>query len=225
VDAVQCGIIDGGVFGRGGSNANNPTPPPNGNAQLQPGTKSTMGDVTMQIYASTQSVAHTGKLISLAVCLSAIILGGTGTQAKSANLFEEVTADERLTLFANAVNQAGLSDMLKQEGPFILFVPSDQAMTDEGSAFLLDSVLLTKSNAERLKDLVSYHIVPSTESTGTAASDGNLPTMTNSPLHMTRLGTARIINGWAVVTDRKETDNGVLYVVDRLLSPGNQSIN
>ena len=184
-----------------------------------------MGDVTMQIYASTQAVARTGKSISLAVCLSAIILGGTGTQAKSANLFEEVTADARLTLFANAVNQAGLSDMLKQEGPFILFVPSDQAMTNEGSAFLLDSVLLTKSNAGRLKDLVSYHIVPSTESTGNAASDGILPTMTDAPLHMARLGTARVINGWAVVTDRKETDNGVLYVVDRLLSPGSQSIN
>jgi uncharacterized surface protein with fasciclin (FAS1) repeats len=179
----------------------------------------------MQNYASTQSVARTGRAISLAVCLSAIIIGGTGISAKSADLYEEVTSDERLTLFANAVNQAGLSDMLKQEGPFILFVPSDQAMTDEGSAFLLDSVLLTKSNAGRLRDLVSYHIVPSAQSTGNAASDGNLPTMTDAPLHMARLGAARVINGWAVVTDRKETDNGVLYVVDRLLSPGSQSIN
>ncbi len=179
----------------------------------------------MQIYASTQSVARTGKAISLAVCLSAIIIGGTGISAKSADLYDEVTSDERLTLFANAIDRAGLSDMLKQEGPFILFVPSDQAMTDEGSAFLLDSVLLTKSNAGRLKDLVSYHIVPTTESTGNAASDGNLPTMTDAPLHMARLGAARVINGWAVVTDRKESDNGVLYVVDRLLSPRSQSIN
>ena len=189
-----------------------------------------MGDVTMQIYTSTQSVARTGKAISLAVFLSAIILGGTGTQAKSANLYEEVTSDERLTLFANAIDRAGLSDMLKQEGPFILFVPSDQAMTNEGSAFLLDSVLLTKSNAGRLKDLVSYHIVPSAQSTGNAATgnavnDGNLPTMTDAPIHMARLGAARVINGWAVVTDRKETDNGVLYVVDRLLSPRSQNIN
>ena len=184
----------------------------------------------MPIYASIQSVARTGKSISLAVFLSAIILGGTGTQAKSANLYEEVTSDERLTLFANAIDRAGLSDMLKQEGPFILFVPSDQAMTNEGSAFLLDSVLLTKSNAGRLKDLVSYHIVPSAQSTGNAATgnavnDGNLPTMTDAPIHMARLGAARVINGWAVVTDRKETDNGVLYVVDRLLSPRSQNIN
>ena len=225
MDAVQCGIIDGGVFGRGGSNAKNPTPPPNGNAQLQQDTGSPMGDVTMQICTSTQTVARTGKMISLAGCLIALILGGIGTQAKSADLYKEVTSDERLTLFANAVNQAGLSDMLKQEGPFILFVPSDQAMTNEGSAFLLDSVLLTKSNAGRLRDLVSYHIVPSAQSIGNAASDGNLPTMTDAPLHMARLGAARVINGWAVVTDRKETDNGVLYVVDRLLSPGSQSIN
>jgi uncharacterized surface protein with fasciclin (FAS1) repeats len=179
----------------------------------------------MQNYASTQSVARTGKMISLAVCLSALILGGTGISAKSADLYDEVTSDERLTLFANAIDRAGLSDMLKQEGPFILFVPSDQAMTDEGSAFLLDSVLLTKSNAGRLRDLVSYHIVPSAQSTGNAASDGNLPTMTDAPLHMARLGAARVINGWAVVTGRKETDNGVLYVVDRLLSPRSQSIN
>ncbi len=194
----------------------------------------------MPIYASIQSVARTGKSISLAVFLSAIILGGTGTQAKSADLYEEVTSDERLTLFANAIDRAGLSDMLKQEGPFILFVPSDQAMTNEGSAFLLDSVLLTKSNAGRLKDLVSYHIVPSAQSTGNAATgnaatgnaatgnavnDGNLPTMTDAPIHMARLGAARVINGWAVVTDRKETDNGVLYVVDRLLSPRSQNIN
>ena len=179
----------------------------------------------MQNYASTQSVARTGRAISLAVCLSALILGGAGISAKSADLFEEVTSDERLTLFANAIDQAGLSDMLKLEGPFILFVPSDQAMTDEGSAFLLDSVLLTKSNAGRLKDLVSYHIVPTKPLAENAASDGNLPTMTDAPLHMARLGAARVINGWAVVTDRKETDNGVLYVVDRLLSPGSQSIN
>ncbi len=173
----------------------------------------------MQNYASTQSVARTGKMISLAVCLTALILGGTGISAKSADLYEEVTSDERLTLFANAIDQAGLSDMLKQEGPFILFVPSDQAMTDEGSAFLLDSVLLTKSNAGRLRDLVSYHIVPTTESTGNAASDGNLPTMIDAPLHMARLGAARVINGWAVVTDRKETDNGIIYIIDRLLWP------
>lgn len=179
----------------------------------------------MQIYASTQSVACTGKVISLAGCLFAILLGGMSPQAKSADLYEEVTADERLTLFANAIEQAGLSDMLKQEGPFILFVPSNQAMTNEGSAFLLNSILLTKSNAGRLKDLVSYHIVPTKQLAGNEASDVNLPTMTNTPLYMARLGEARVINGWAVVTDRKETNNGVLYVVDRLLLPASPDLN
>ena len=176
----------------------------------------------MQIYTSTQTVARTGKMISLVGCLIALILGGTGIPAKSADLYEEVTADERLTLFANAVNQASLSDMLKQEGPFILFVPSDQAMTDEGSAFLLDSVLLTKSNAGRLRDLVSYHIVPSAQSTGNAASDVDPPTMAGVPLRVDRLGKALVVGEWAVVTDRKVADNGIIYIIDRLLWPRNQ---
>ena len=95
-------------------------------------------------------------------------------------------------------------------------------MTDEASAFLLDSVLLTKSNAGRLRDLVSYHIVPSAQSTGNAASDVDPPTMAGVPLRVDRLGKALVVGGWAVVTDRKVADNGIIYIIDRLLWPRNQ---
>lgn len=176
----------------------------------------------MQIFRNTRRAVKATFFVG---GLSAMFLGAMSGLAMTADLYEEVVADERLTLFANAIEQAGLSGMLKQEGPFILFVPSDRAMTNEGSAFLLNSVLLTKSNVGRLKDLVSYHIVPTKQLAGNEARDVDLPTMTNTPLHMARLGEARVINGWAVVTDRKETDNGVLYVVDRLLLPASPDLN
>jgi uncharacterized surface protein with fasciclin (FAS1) repeats len=145
--------------------------------------------------------------------------------AMTAGLYEELVADERLTLFAGAMEQAGMSGILKQEGPYILFVPSDRAMSNEGSAFLLNGVLLTPSNAGRLKDLVSYHSVPTEQLTGDGADDESLPTMMGVPVHMARFGKARVINGWAVVTERKEADNGVLYIVDRLLLPTSPDLN
>lgn len=179
----------------------------------------------MQCLKNSRPVARSVRAIFLAGGLFGIFLSATSGSAMTADLYEEVMADQRLTLFAGATEQAGMSDILKQEGPYILFVPSDQAMSNEGSAFLLNGVLLTPSNAGRLKDLISYHIVPAEQLTGNEADDQSLPTMMGVPLHVARFGEARVINRWAVVTERKEADNGVLYIVDRLLLPASPDLN
>lgn len=179
----------------------------------------------MQYLKNSCPVAHSVRAIFLAGGLFGIFLSAMSGSAMTASLYEELVADERLTLFAGAMEQAGMSGILKQEGPYILFVPSDQAMSNEGSAFLLNGVLLTPSNAGRLKDLVSYHIVPTEQLTEDGADDESLPTMMGVPVHMARFGKARVINGWAVVTERKEADNGVLYIVDRLLLPTSPDLN
>jgi uncharacterized surface protein with fasciclin (FAS1) repeats len=192
---------------------------------IQQGTTSLTGDLEMERFNNEYTVTRTGKTFALVTVIFTMFLGAMSQQAMSANLIEEITADERLTIFANAVEQAGLSDMLSQDGPYILFVPSNQAMINEGSAFLLNKVLLTPLNADRLKDHVSYHIVQVEQLAGTAADDAYLPTMADSQLYMARYGDARVINGTAVVTERKETDNGILYIVDRLLFPAYPHLN
>ncbi len=160
-----------------------------------------------------------GKTISLAGCLGALTLGGPSHPAKSADLYQEMAADDRLALFSNAVERAGLSERLKETGPFTLFVPSDQAMVNEGSAFLLERVLLTKSNAGHLANLVLHHVVPARRLTPDQLDSVNLPTLADVPLRVDRLGKALVVGGWAVVTDRKVADNGVIYIIDRLLWP------
>ncbi len=128
-------------------------------------------------------------------------------------------ADSRLALFANAVEHAGLSENLKGSGPVTLFVPSDQAMVNEGSAFLLEGVLLTKAAAAQLADLVLHHIVPASLATPVRLDGVDLPTLAEVPLRVDRVGKGMLVGGWAVVTDRKVADNGVIYLVDRLLWP------
>ena len=125
-------------------------------------------------------------------------------------------------LFSNAVQQAGLSEKLREAGPFTLFVPSDQAMANEGSAFLLERVLVTNSAAENLADLVLHHIVPAKRLTSEQLDSVALPTMAGVSLRVDRLGKALVVGGWAVVTDRKVADNGIIYIIDRLLWPRNQ---
>ncbi len=172
-----------------------------------------------QLGGAICAVLRTGKTISLVACLCALFLGGISPQAKSADLYQELAADDRLALFSNAVERAGLSETLKEAGPFTLFVPSDQAMINEGSAFLLERVLLTKSNTERLADLVLHHVVPARRLTPDQLDSVNLPTLADVPLRVDRLGKALVVGGWAVVTDRKVADNGIIYIIDRLLWP------
>ena len=169
--------------------------------------------------SAIRAVLRSGWTTSLIAGCCAIVLGGLGRQAMSGDLLEEVSTDERLALFSNAVEQVGLSERLKDAGPLTLFVPSDQAMINEGSAFLLEGVLLTKSAAEQLADLVLHQIVPARRLTPDQLDGVDLPTLSGVPLRVDRPGKALLVGGWAVVTDRKEADNGIIYVIDRLLWP------
>lgn len=172
-----------------------------------------------------ENTRKTVKEIFLSGGLFAICSAAIGGTATAASLYEEVAGDDRLTVFTAALEQAGLADILKQEGPYILFVPSDRAMANEGSAFLLSGVLLTPVNAGRLKDLLSYHIVPAAGLGENETDDANLATMRGVPVHLERYGQARMVNGWAAVTETRRADNGVIYIVDRLLMPTSPDMN
>jgi uncharacterized surface protein with fasciclin (FAS1) repeats len=151
--------------------------------------------------------------------LFAAITTGLPGQVIAADLSQTISLDERMSLFARAVAKSGLDEKLKEPGPFIVFIPSDKAMTNEGSAFLLNGVLLTEPNAGRLADLVRHHVVRASRRTLELAGDIELQTLANVPLNVARVGTGIIVGRRAAVTDRLVADNGVAYIVDRLLWP------
>lgn len=164
---------------------------------------------------TNRPMAWTVKTLALAGFLLGAVFGSISPEAGAASLFDELQADGRLSLFANAVDRSGMSDVLKGDGQYVLLVPSDRSMAREGSAFLLNSLLLTPSNAERLKNLVSHHIVEA----AAPKDDADVVTLQHTSLHIAVMGEARVVDGYAVVTERKVADNGVLYVIDRLLMP------
>ena len=96
------------------------------------------------------------KLISVLLCLA--LLPACAAAARAADLVEVIAANPRLTTFAAAIKSAGLTDKLKEKGPFTVFAPTDEAFKRlPGKA--LDN-LMKPENHEQLVKLVSYHIVP-----------------------------------------------------------------
>jgi uncharacterized surface protein with fasciclin (FAS1) repeats len=116
------------------------------------------------------------------------------------------------------LKKAGLWDRITSEDGVTLFVISDKAMRDEGSAFLLEKVLVTKYNQQRLLNLMSYHVY-----FGAPLFPNNIRREVNLKLEMesclsaSRSGTGIRVGPEAVVTDVKLVDGGIIYVIDRLL--------
>lgn len=149
----------------------------------------------------------------------ALIAAGTGGRAMSADLEQALSSDKRVGLFANAAAKAGLGTVLKRPGRYVLFIPSDRALANEGSDFLLRGVLLTEPNADRLADMVKHHVVQVDARGADLARDTELQTLANVPLEVAHVGKGLMVAGHATVTDRIVADNGVVYIVDRLLWP------
>lgn len=163
----------------------------------------------------TQKTKATRTLAGILLALFGTSWGG---QAISGDLSDAISAEKQVSLFARAADRTGLRAVLKGPGRFMLFIPSDKAMANEGSAFLLKSVLLTEQNSERLADLVRHHVVRAGGGTD-LAGDVELQTLANVPLDVARVGNGHLVAGQAVIIDRIEADNGAIYVVDRLLWP------
>ena len=96
------------------------------------------------------------KLVVTLLC--AALLPAFAVSASAADIVEVITANSKLTIFAAAIKSAGLTDKLKEKGPFTVFAPTDEAFKRLPSK-ALDN-LMKPENHEQLVKLVSYHIVP-----------------------------------------------------------------
>jgi uncharacterized surface protein with fasciclin (FAS1) repeats len=135
-----------------------------------------------------------------------------------AHPINEVIDTGEFKIFSAALKKGGHWDRITSGNGVTLFVVSDKAMRDEGSAFLLEKVLVTKYNQQRLTKLMSYHAYFGAPLFPDAIQhEVKLDPGTGSCLSVSRSGTGIRVGPEAVVTDVKLVDNGIIYVVDRLL--------
>ncbi len=119
------------------------------------------------------------------------------------------------TILETAVIAAGLADDLSAEGPFTVFAPTDAAIAalPEGA---LESLLADPTGA--LADLLLYHVVGAA-ALSTDLSDGQLiATLQGGEVEVTLDGMGVMINNANVIVADLVADNGVVHVIDAVLS-------
>jgi len=130
------------------------------------------------------------------------------SQAKSGNadiVDTAVSAGDFNTLVA-ALQEAGLVDTLKGNGPYTVFAPTDEAFAKLPGG-TLESLLADK---EQLAKVLTYHVVPGKVMSSDIDGMKSLNTVEGSSISTSTL---RVTKADII------TSNGVIHVIDEVLIP------
>jgi uncharacterized surface protein with fasciclin (FAS1) repeats len=117
---------------------------------------------------------------------------------------------------ATAIAAAGLTDALRERGPFTLFVPTDAAFREIADTDL--QALLNDKTA--LTDRLRYHLVLGDINSADLATMPTLLTASGEELVVTVQEDGRIfVNGTPIYQADIEASNGVIHVIGGILTP------
>ena len=114
-----------------------------------------------------------------------------------------------------AVIQAELVETLQGEGPFTVFAPTDQAFTDAGIDL---AALDTEEGKAALTDILLYHVVLGNVPSSAVEECGTATAVNGDTLSF-GVGDVVTVNGATVTLADVATSNGVIHVIDTVLTP------
>ncbi len=121
------------------------------------------------------------------------------------------------TLLA-AAEAADLVDVLKSDGPFTVFAPTDDAF----AALPAGTVEALLADPDALREVLTYHVVAGKVMAADVIGLEHAETVQGGHLSISSENGAVRINGSATVTATDiEASNGVIHVIDAVIVPGN----
>jgi len=113
-----------------------------------------------------------------------------------------------------AIRAAGLTDTLRGEGPFTVFAPTDEAFAQlpDGT---LDSLL---KDTSKLRSILTYHVVPGRVLAADVVKLRKAKTVQGEHVSIDASSGVRINEATVVKTDI-EAGNGVIHVIDAVITP------
>lgn len=131
------------------------------------------------------------------------------------SIMATLSADERFSTFVEAIEKAGLSDMLDEDGMLTVFAPTDSAF-GKIPAEELDRIM---SDRKMLKEIVSGHIVDDELWTTDLAETDSVETINNKLLTVTEVDKQVMVNGIPIIDPDIECYNGVIQVIGSVILP------
>ncbi|XP_061659167.1 periostin-like isoform X4 [Syngnathoides biaculeatus] len=131
--------------------------------------------------------------------------------------YDILKADGRFKIFLSLMETASLTDLLKQEGSFTIFAPSDEAFSDLDK----DDMRLLKSDLTALRTILLYHVGQGVFINGglEGGVTNLLKTLQGRNLQVLSVNNSIHVNSVNVPDSDLMATNGVIHVVNNLLYP------
>jgi uncharacterized surface protein with fasciclin (FAS1) repeats len=149
--------------------------------------------------------------------MSALVLAlSLNVQAQDKSIVELAAGNESLSTLVTALKAADLVDVLKGDGPFTVFAPTNEAFEALPKGVLAD--LLKPENKAKLAAVLTYHVVPGTVMSTDLKEGQKAKTVQGESVTVSLRGGAKV-NGANVTAADVKASNGVVHVIDAVILP------
>ena len=137
------------------------------------------------------------------------------TDAKS--IVETAVSSKQFPTLVAALKAADLVDTLSGKGPFTVFAPTEEAFQKLPKGTL--EALLKPENKDKLKDILTYHVVPGNVESTAAVKLNNANAVNGKNIAFKVENGSLFLNTSKVVKTDIKCGNGVIHVIDTVLIP------
>lgn len=135
--------------------------------------------------------------------------------SSAADIVDTAVAAGNFQTLVSAVEEAGLVDTLKGEGPFTVFAPTDEAFAKIPQD-QLESLLANKT---QLTAVLTYHVVAGKVMSTDLTDDMAVATVQGENVTINLDEGSVMVNDAKVVQADIECSNGVVHAIDTVLMP------
>jgi uncharacterized surface protein with fasciclin (FAS1) repeats len=154
----------------------------------------------------------------LSIFGTAALLAALGTAPLSAQTGDIVDVASEAGVFSTlltAATAAGLVDVLRSEGPFTVFAPTDEAFA-KLPAGTIEALL---ADTDALRAILLYHVVPGAVTSEQVVTLTSATTAEGRDISIVVQDGTVLINGVTVVTVDVAASNGIIHIVDGVILP------
>lgn len=147
-------------------------------------------------------------------------------QVPQSPVTEIISADDDLAILQEAVAQAGIGDVLGQEGPYTIFAPTDGAFERLFDTLGVSS--LSEISQDQLAGILQYHVVQD-RTFGPEIEVGSQSTLLGEPFTITfdnndilLVDESDATENATVIAGNRLGTNGIVHIVDEVLLPAEE---
>ena len=162
------------------------------------------------------------KVIAISLILLAIpallLAGNYSSKSKaSMDIVDTAVSAKSFNTLVAALKAADLVDVLRGDGPFTVFAPTDAAFAKLPAGTV--ETLLKPENKAKLQAILTYHVVPGRYMAADVVKMSSAKTVNGKSFMVSMDGGNAMVDNATIIQTDIMASNGVIHVIDTVILP------